>query len=299
MMTAVGGRSREGRRRSALAAVLLALGAAAVGYLLHHLPPLGGHGAELVALAVAGAAALVLLPAVIATGRRHRSPPVVLVAAPGSVAIRSGREDQRDFCAALHAESLAHGFFVHLGPRFLRAYYTSYLRSPHAIVLIATVDDYAVGALVGILRPREHARWVMRRRGGRLAVLGVVALAVRPRLAARFVRTRLRRYTAALRRHRAADVPSDGPSSMPAVLSHVAVLPGARRSGAGAALVREFERRAHEAEVSWATLTTLTGDDGAGDFYARLGWRPAARRPTPDGGEMIEWAVDLETRADR
>lgn len=228
-------------------------------------------------------------------------PPAQLVGVPlGPLGLRP--LDRRDlaFSAALHAHALPHGFFADLGPRFLRGYHATFLDSPHAVALAAMLGGHPVGTLVGILDPAHHTRWVLRRRGMDLALRGALALAVRPRVALRFLRTRVRRYAHAwLRhRHRPAKRPAAADSRLPAVLSHVAVVPSARGTGAGAALVRAFEEAARRSGATRAILTTLEGPDGAGPFYARLGWERTTTRRTHDGLPMEEWARTLTKDGD-
>lgn len=226
--------------------------------------------------------------------------PAPLVDAPlGPVELRP--LDLRDlaFTAALHAQALPHGFFADLGPRFLRGYHATFLDSPHAVAFVATLGGHPAGVLVGILDPALHTRWVLRRRGMKLALRGALALAVRPRVALRFLRTRVRRYAHAwLRhRHRPAEQAPTAESSQPAILSHVAVVPAARGTGAGAALVRAFEEAARRSAPR-AILTTIDGPDGAGPFYARLGWERTTIRRTHDGLPMEEWTRTLTKDTD-
>lgn len=102
--------------------------------------------------------------------------------------------------AALHAATLPNGFFARLGSRFLRVYYSTFIHSPHAVALTATMDGRPVGMVVGPARTAHHYRWVARRRGSRLALIGIGALAYRPRLLSIFLRTRARRYAGAARK---------------------------------------------------------------------------------------------------
>lgn len=286
---------RSGPPASLSTGLAVALGAAALGYLVHHLPPLREHAAEAVAVALLAAGAGAWgLGTLLALPRRVGLPLVVVPTSAGAQTRPLQREDL-DFCAALHAEAMEHGFFVQLGPRFLRAYYATFLDSPHAVAFAATVAEQPVGALVGILRPRAHARWVLRRRGPALALIGAAGMMLRHRAALRFARTRIPRYLRVWRRHRGAPATTqDSPRAEPAVLSHVAVAPGARRVGAGRLLVRTFEREALRAGAERAILTTLEGPEGAGRFYAELGWLRSATHTTPDGRRVEEWARDLE-----
>ena len=264
-------------------------------FVLLHLPPLSGH------LIVAGIAALASAALVgVAVGqlitRQGTDPPVVVITAPGAADVRTMQSDDLDFCAELHAQALAHGFFVSLGHGFMRAYHRTFLESPHAIELISTARGHPVGFLVAVLRPQSHVRWVLRHRGAGLAFRGAIALAMRPRIAIRFVRDRLRRYLAGWRRHggRSAEETEDTRfGSAPAVLSHMAVVTGARGTGAGRRLVETFEATAGNAGARWAMLTTLAGSEGAGGFYARLGWSLRGRAIDLNGVPTEQWAREL------
>lgn len=276
--------------------VILAIAGVAAGlaYALHHLPPLNGHLAVSTLIVMLGAAGVAVLAAEINAERRGRALPTVLVPPPGGVEVRPLGPSELRFCAALHAEALEHGFFVELGPRFMRSYYAAFLDSPHAIALLATMGGEPVGFLVGTTEAPAHASWVVRHRGLSLGLRAVAGMLLHPRAALRFLRTRTRRYAGALRRHRRAEpsTGAEGPTRS-AVLSHVAVLPGARGLGAGERLVQRFEAEARRRGGERALLTTLEGSEGAGPFYARMGWRPAGEVRTPDGRRMEEWARDL------
>jgi len=273
-----------------------ALLAAALGYLLHHLPPLQDHAVEGVVAAVFVAAGTAFAVGALVGRPGAYQLPAVLIASASGLGVRRVEPGDVDFCAALHAQSLPHGFFVQLGPRFLRAYYDSFVDSPHAVGLAATAAGQPVGLLVGILDARAHARWLLRHRGAALALHAVAGMAVRPRAAFRFARTRAGRYVSTWRRHRGADPPKRrAAGGAPAVLSHVAVLPGARGIGAGRILVRAFEDEARSAGAARAILTTLEGPAGAGRFYERLGWGWSATHLTPDGRRVEAWARELHS----
>ena len=193
----------------------------------------------------------------------------------------------------MHAETLPHGFFVELGHRFLRAYLATFVASPHAAVLLLTMQDAPVGMVAGILRPRSHRRWVLRHRGVRLALLGGLALAARPRLALRFGRTRIARYRRAWSRRSTSQAPE--PEGQPAVLSHVAVAPGAQGAGLGTMLVDAFVAAARDAGSPRVVLVTLAGENGAAGFYRRHGWVENGLRCDFDGEPMIELTLSLRT----
>ena len=275
--------------RASAAVAGAAIVAAALGYAIHHLGPLQDHALGSIVVGVGIAMLLAALPAAVAASREPL--PRLVVATPGSHQVRAaGRADAR-FCAALHAESLPHGFFIQLGPRFLRAYHRTFVDSPYALAYVATVADVPVGMLVGVVRPGAHARWVMRRRGVRLAILGAAALALHPVTGLRFLQRRAGRYISGWRRNRrrGGSIPAAADES--ALLSHVAVLKGARRTGAGRRLVDVFVDACRAGDAPRVTLFTLDTPDGAGAFYAALGWRPGQVRTTPDGHRLREWIL--------
>jgi ribosomal protein S18 acetylase RimI-like enzyme len=191
--------------------------------------------------------------------------------------VRALREDDLDWTGRLQQEALPHGFFTRLGPRFLRAYQQTFLDSPAGIALAAEHEGEPAGFLLGVTDADEHRAWVVRERRARLAVLGAACLARRPRAAARFLRTRLGHYlwTLGTGGRRAPD--RNGDPALPlaaAVLTHVAVAPGARRSGAGRRLVEAFVEEARARGAGRARLTTLRDDRGAEAFWKALGWVP-------------------------
>lgn len=267
--------------------------AAALGYTLHHVPFLEDHAmlSAVLSLAVAGVSA-VAVGIVVVPGRR-RVLPVVVMAPPTGSRVEPLTRRELEFCAALHREALGHGFFVELGDRFLRAYYAGFLDSPHAVAVGATVGGQRVGFLVGAVRARAHSRWVLGHRAPLLALLALAGLARHPRAGFRFVKTRLGRYARAWRRHRHGEHEPQPSGGDPAVLSHVAVVLGARATGAGRALVEAFVDETRGSGAERALLTTLAGDDGAGRFYERLGWTRSAIHTTADGRPVEEWSLDL------
>ena len=273
-----------------VAALVLAAG---LGWGLHHVSFLEEH-AVLVTLAVIAAATAVGAAAMPALSKSPELPDVV-AAAPSQASVRQAVDADAAFCATVHAHLLGHGFFVSLGHRFLTAYYKSFVASPHAVAVVATLEGHRVGMLVGVLRTRPHRRWLLSERGPRLLILAALGFAARPGVAVTFARTRLRRYVAAMRRQKR---PGDqggrvaGPAD-PAVLSHVAVLPGVQGLGIGRLLVQRFTDAAAGAGVGTAVLATLADDAGAGPFYQSLGWREERTQKTADGVMVRLFSKDL------
>lgn len=272
-------------------APVAALAATGLIYGLHHTTPLEGHsvGVVLVVVAAAGVGVAIVFAALAASADRQL--PVVVTLRPRSAHLRGAEAGDLDFCAALQRETLPHGFFAELGHSFLRAYLGTFVSSPHAVALLLTVDDAPVGMVVGVLRPRAHRQWVLRHRGFRLATIGAAALATRPRLGLRFLHTRVARYARAWRGRRS---PAPGSTAaQPAVLSHVAVAPGAEGAGFGRRLVDAFVGAAGAAGASSVVLATLADEAGAAGFYRKLGWHEDRTILDFDGQPMTIFSLSL------
>jgi ribosomal protein S18 acetylase RimI-like enzyme len=226
----------------------------------------------------------------------------------GAVSVRAMTEQDRRWAAALHARCLPHGFFASLGPRFLDAYYGSFLGSPYAVALVAESPaapespPVEAGVLVGTTANAAHYRHVLRSAGPRLALAGALALLGRPRQLAVFLRFRAGRYLNALRRFRRRPAPASTPRQQRprgrrgapvSVLTHVSVAEFARGSGAGKALVQTFLDAARDAGAAETQLVTLAGPEGAGGFYERLGWTRTGEHPDHDGRPVETWTRRL------
>jgi len=270
---------------------LAALAGAAFSYGLHHVLPLDAHSLVIALVVVAGAAALAVAVGA-ATRPAERELPIVVTVRPSTPEITALTRGDLGFCAALHNATLDHGFFASLGHGFLRAYYATFVASPHAVALLAASGGAPVGLVVGAVDSRKHARWVLRHRGIRLAIRGCAMLTLHPRAAWRFARTRVARYRAAWRRNRDTSSPP-APGAPVSVLTHVAVVPGAHGAGIGRALVERFTDEVRERGADRVALVTHSGDAGAEPFYERLGWTRNGTAPTADGATMTSFRLDL------
>lgn len=212
------------------------------------------------------------------------------------VEVRPARPADADAMAGLHARLLPHGFFAELGRGFLRSYHRTFMGSPHAVSLVACRDGRVVGLIAGAIDAGLHQRFVIRRHGLRLLVAGLAGLVRRPRVAAKFVMTRLPRYARGfLRAARPASAPAAGPAADPtrvAVLTHVAVDPDTQGSGAGAALVHAFTDAVRAARAAPRIELVTLAETGASAFYEHLGWQPAGEHRR-DGVPYRRFALDL------
>jgi ribosomal protein S18 acetylase RimI-like enzyme len=196
---------------------------------------------------------------------------------------------------AWHCEEFPAGFYVRLGPRFLRTYYRGFVRSPHAAALVAVAaDGQLVGYLAGTLDAAKHSRWMLWRYGPALAMAGLLCLLRRPGLWPDFVRSRAVWYARRVLR---------------TIVGMTRPAPAARRTGEltylvcsakfrgrriGTQLVTAFDRQASAAGISRLTLVTAADDHRVRAFYEALGWRLAGTRWTRDGRELAAFEVPLD-----
>lgn len=197
------------------------------------------------------------------------------------------------FAVQLHTEALHPGFFVRLGPRFLTAYYRTYLASPSAIALVAEQRGERVGFLVGIVDRDSHYRHVIRNERLGLGFALLASLAARPALVSRFIRTRLVRYARGIRRHQRSISISQPRLGCPGVLSHVAVCEAFRRTGVGQALVSHFVDGARSSGTTRLSLIALADDPSTSTFYEQQGWEFEGVRRDADGFKWTTYSLGL------
>lgn len=223
------------------------------------------------------------------------------------VTIDPACESDLQHTSALHERALDSGLFPALGRGFLRHYHRTFVRSPHAVALVAHEEGEPLGFVFGTVDNEAHQRWVIRRHGWRLALAGLLAMVVRPRVAVTFLRTRVGRYARTLVRAVAPSRPRPvtareavpphggdrgGRVGTTAVLTHIATERAARSRGIGEQLATAFVARAGDGGAEEARLITTAGGRAA-RFYARLGWRPVTRRAARDGSDVEELRLSL------
>lgn len=191
--------------------------------------------------------------------------------------------------ARLHIEHLPVGLFPRLGLRFVACWHRAYVQSPHAVALVAVEpapdgNGRIAGFLVGALDRLAFQQELLTRHRIGLAARAVVALALRPRVLAHFLRTRLRPYLHRLRApRRMPSVPPGALSTGPvADLSAVAVDLALRRTGTGRRLTETFVDRCTAAGAVRVELVAAA-DSAAFAFYANTGWTARRRHDTRDG----------------
>jgi GNAT superfamily N-acetyltransferase len=220
-----------------------------------------------------------------------------------SVVIRPATRADLTFTVRSHCRELPHGLFPLLGPPFMTRWHATFLDSAAAVALVAEDPEGArpVGFLLGAVDQARLVQEVVSEHRMSLAVTGLGGLLRRPRLLLHFLRTRGVAYARRLLwtplasrvvRRTATDLPRPSPHEV-AVVSAIAVESTMRGRGVGKALVRTFLERAAAAGAPQAQLTTRAGSDGAGRFYARLGWQHVDDHVTRDGLVMSTFSYPL------
>ena len=225
--------------------------------------------------------------------------------------IRRARSEDLPATAALHADLLPHGLFPRLGTDFLQRWHATYRDDEHAVAYVAvtphdhttarvqrTSDGDVVGFLLGATDQAAYVEAVLAAHRRELVLAGAGALLVRPALAARFLRTRARRYLRwLLRLAPARSTPSRHAAGggRVAVVAAVAVVPAARGQGIGASLLEAFVGDVRRAGTPAVELVTRADRDGASAFYTRLGWSAQDVHPDLDGGQVRRFRRELAT----
>jgi ribosomal protein S18 acetylase RimI-like enzyme len=207
------------------------------------------------------------------------------------------------FVVREHRRHFPDGFFARLGRGFLREYYRAFLTSAKSRTVVAELDGTPVAYLVGVTDPAAHRSHVVQRHGRTLLVRAAAAMLVRPSLAYCFLRTRVGLYTRKLLRRRsrvaAGPVQANGDDSVTAVLTHVAVAPEAQSIGIGSELIAHFDQEVAAVGCDRLALVTASGEDGAGPYYRRRGWKARGERCTPDGMQLTTYERPVEATADQ
>jgi GNAT superfamily N-acetyltransferase len=209
-------------------------------------------------------------------------------------AVRDATVSDLPTTARLHVRELRVGLFPRLGRWFVMRWHRAFLQSPNAVSLTVVRpdpngDERIVGFLIGAVDREAFIQELLTRHRNALLLRGVCALAVRPWVLGRFLRTRLRPYLRRLTRVEARSRRGDPPGAATRVeariaeLTAIVVIPPLRGTGAGRALVQEFLRRCSAGGAPTAELVTLSGPGSAADFYAHTGWTASGQAVTRDG----------------
>lgn len=195
--------------------------------------------------------------------------------------------------AALHVAELPHGLFPRLGEGFVRRWHRAHLRSEHGVMLVVCRGERILGFALGATDRPSNVAWIIKHHRAELLVAGLAALAIRPAVAAQFIRTRGARYGRRLFLGGPSPriAPSGGEQEAAftpiAVLEAVVVAADARGQGIGSALVEHFLTIAGAAGAARVELVTKEGASGAAGFYERGGWQAVGSHVDRDGDRVL------------
>jgi ribosomal protein S18 acetylase RimI-like enzyme len=208
--------------------------------------------------------------------------------AVGMFQIREMRQQDVGAVAQLHYSCLPDGFFAALGPRFLRRYHATFL-SKSGVAFVAVNDGAIIGMAVGTSNDGEHYRETVRTQGKKLALVAGVSLVTRPKLLAKFLKTRVRRYVRGFRKLSGSGAKK--PQAVTGSLVHIAVSPVARGTGVGKALVEKYVNVVSDRGIARPRVVTKADNTIALKFYESLGWRQAGTTTDLDGNEFVRFEL--------
>jgi glycosyltransferase involved in cell wall biosynthesis/ribosomal protein S18 acetylase RimI-like enzyme len=199
-------------------------------------------------------------------------------AADSPVVIRPARAGDASAMARLHAGGMPDAFLPTLGHGFLTRLYRALATDPQAVALVAESVDGVVGFAAGVVSVGGFYRRFARRQGA------VAALVAAPRLARPTVLRRLLETV----RYPAQASATGGPLPDAELLS-IAVAPERRTGGTGRALADGVLRGLAERGAEEIKVVVGAANDGANDFYARVGFHPAGQLFVHQGTASNVW----------
>lgn len=204
--------------------------------------------------------------------------------APGGVTLRATEPGDAPAMAALLASAFPAGESTRLGMTYVRGFAAWFARRPQPLSRVATVESELAGLVVG-LRDEE---------------IGALYRALLPRALA----AALRRPSALLHAEVAAMAAGRlraalaSPATMEGgtLLHTIAVAPGKRDRGVGAALLHAFVAAARDDGARLVHLRVLAENAGARRFYERHGWRES---PGLRAGRRVAYVAPEDRGAQR
>jgi ribosomal protein S18 acetylase RimI-like enzyme len=175
--------------------------------------------------------------------------------------IRPATESDAAAAARLHASLISDGFLSSLGPAFLTRLYRRIVLEPASFMFVAAGDDSVpAGFIAGTEDTGRLYRAFLLHDGPGTAIRSLGPLARNGR-----------RVVETLRYPRAA--PAAGPALPKAELLAMAVAPGQRGRGLGAALVARFQDEMGQRQPGGACVTVGAANTTAASLYRRCGFR--------------------------
>jgi ribosomal protein S18 acetylase RimI-like enzyme len=193
------------------------------------------------------------------------------------------RMEARDVKAAvqLHLEAFPNFFLTFLGPQFLTAFYRAFLVGETELAFVAERGTSIDGTILGTTAPATFFRRLARERWWAFFIPSVSAVCRKPAIILRLIRGLW---------YRGGEVRD--PTR--ALLSSVAVRPGAQRSGVGRALLACWLGEARRRGCRGCYLTTDARDnERVNAFYRQAGWRLESTYSTPEDRLMNRYVFDF------
>lgn len=207
--------------------------------------------------------------------------------APPELSLRPMEREDCDTTADLHVRYLGDGLFPRLGRRFVRRWHATFVDSPHATAhVVVGPDGDVLGFVLAALDQRAYVTHTLQDARLSMLVRGGLAMAVRPRVAAAFLRTRLRSYWTRLRR----PVQSAPAGPRTAVVHAIVTTPAARGTGVGRTMLAQVESDVRASQTERIELLSEDGAGGGADFYRRLGWTEETSVVNRDSRTMIRFS---------
>jgi ribosomal protein S18 acetylase RimI-like enzyme len=179
-----------------------------------------------------------------------------------SWSLRPARPGEAERVAAMHRAGIPTGFLSGLDPRLLARLYRRVVADPGSFLVVACdPSDSPVGFLAGTADVRRLYAGFLLRHGVGAAWLARGTLASGAKKAVETMRHGLR--------------PAGRPGWPRAELLAMAVEPGWRRQGVGAALVQEFFGQLSVRQAASAKVVVGAANPGAEALYVAAGFRPA------------------------
>lgn len=190
--------------------------------------------------------------------------------------MRAGEVGDAPVVAALHAQRIAEGFLVTLGPRFLTRLYRRVALSPNAALVVADRDDQVVGFIAVATSTRRLYGDFLRRDAVPAGLAAAPAVLRSPRQVWETLR-----YGGA-----------DGDDDLPeAEVLSIAVASEAQGHGIGRALLAAGIDELRQSGARAARVVTAVGNDAALAMYEQGGFRCHSRTEVHTGvtQEVLVW----------
>lgn len=180
----------------------------------------------------------------------------------------------------IHRGSFPGYFLSLLGSGFLALYYESIVEAREGIAIVYSQRGRILGFATGMVNPAGFFRRLLKRRWWQFAWLSLPAVARKPAIIPRLLRT----LTYPGRTPEGNDVAS---------LTSIAVSPEATGGGIGTALFQAFVIAAKERGAQVLHCGAKKAEEKVNEFYRKVGFTEIKELCTPQGEEIVEYVLRL------